>query len=194
MLELPRHVSILFVVDARHLLVPLGDDSHFLGRRPAGVLYQPCGVAACARQLLAELRCRGVPPDKPHERCAATERDDVMDHVGGAAQACVLRLELDDGHRRFGRDPRHVSDDEAIQHQVADDEHRQSREARDEIPGAGGVERGDAHAVVVRAAAKGSVITLRNNIRNSESPKLYSNIPAASIDTTAASAAAARNR
>ena len=43
-------------------------------------------------------------------------------------------------------------------------------------------------------AAKGSVTRIRNSIRNSESPKLYSNIPAASIDTTAASPAAARNR
>ena len=151
-------------------------------------------MATSARQLLAELRCRGVPPDEPDERCAATERDDVVGHVGGAAQACVLGPELDDGYRRFRRDPRHAPDDEAIQHQVADDEHRQSGEAGDEIPGTGSVERGDPHAVVVRAAAKGSVITLRNNIRNSESPKLYSNIPAASIDTTAASAAAARNR
>ncbi len=43
-------------------------------------------------------------------------------------------------------------------------------------------------------AAKGSVIRTRNRIRNSESPKLYSNMPAASIDTTAASATAVSDR
>ena len=45
-----------------------------------------------------------------------------------------------------------------------------------------------------RAAAKGSVTRTRNRIRNSESPKLCSNMPAPSIETTAASVAAARNR
>src|SRR5437763_9999357 len=44
------------------------------------------------------------------------------------------------------------------------------------------------------SAANGNVTRIRKSIRNSESPKLYSNIPADSMAATAASAAAAGNR
>ena len=45
-----------------------------------------------------------------------------------------------------------------------------------------------------RAAANGSVTSSSNSMRNSESPKLCSNMPAASMATMAASAAAASIR
>ena len=48
--------------------------------------------------------------------------------------------------------------------------------------------------VAMRSAANGSVMRMKNIIRNSESPKLCSNIPAASIAVTTASAEAARKR
>src|SRR5204863_2561863 len=52
------------------------------------------------------------------------------------------------------------------------------------------------HEVVAaeRLAANGSVIRKRNSIRNSESPKLYSNRPAVTIATTTANPAAASHR
>ena len=44
-----------------------------------------------------------------------------------------------------------------------------------------------------RSAAYGSVISTRNSMRNSESPKLYSNIPAATMAARHARAAFGRN-
>ena len=130
----------------------------------------------------------------PTSDARAAERRDVVRDVGGAAQARVLRLEPDDRHRRFRRDPRHASDDEAIEHDVADDEHGQAGETRDQIAGAAGVERRQRHQEGGRAAAAGSVTMIRNSISNSESPKLYSNSPAVSSATIVAIAVAASSR
>ena len=96
------------------------------------------------------------------------------------------------GHRRFGRDARDASGDELVEHGVADDEHVGARHAgrRASAPG----QARAAAASIGRAAANGSVISTRKSIRNSESPKLYSNSPAASIAASDASAAAASTR
>ncbi len=194
----PVGLAVVLVVDARHLLVALGDDAHLLGRRPPGILDEPVERRARGRQFSAQPVGRGVRSDHADERHAAAERQDVVRDVGGAAQPHVLRPEAHDRHRRLGRNARHVPDDEAVEHHVADDEHGESGEPRDEVAAAPGVDRRERHAAgrgdAARAAAKGSVTSTRNSIRNSESPKLYSNMPAASIAITAASADAAMKR
>src|SRR5262249_57293239 len=100
----------------------------------------------------------------------------------------------EDGARRFGRDPGHAADDEPVEHDISGHQHRDVAKPADDFARPRAVEAGERHAGAGRSAAKGSVTMIRNIIRNSESPKLYSNIPAVSIAMIAASAAAARNR
>ena len=65
----------------------------------------------------------------------------------------------------------------------------------DQLARARGVEHGSAmRRRRTRGGAAGSVTIIRKSIRNSESPKLYSNRPAVSSATTAASAVAASSR
>ena len=115
-----------------------------------------------------------------------------MRHVRRAAQAIALVIELHDGHRRFRRDAIDPADDEMIEHQVADDQDRASArpiEQRLEVSRRGGHGEAAVGATGARSAAYGSVTSTRNIMRNSESPKLYSNSPAASIATITASPA-----
>src|SRR3954468_1197485 len=106
----------------------------------------------------------------------------------------MFRLEPHDRNRRFRRDSRHAPDNEAIEHDIADHEHRQSGETVDEITRAPGLERWQRHQEGGRAAAAGSVTIVRSSISTSESPKLYSNRPAVNSATTVAIAVAARAR
>src|SRR5262249_7782423 len=108
----------------------------------------------------------------------------------------MLRLKLHDRHRRFWRNACDAADDEAIQHDVADDEDRLAGEAVNEVVRASRIERSRRarHAVSRRSGAAGSVTVLRNGISNSESPKLYSKRPAVKSAATHASAAAGRKR
>src|SRR4029450_9309938 len=121
-----------------------------------------------------------VGADDARQARASAERRDVVRDIGGAAQARVLGLEMHDRDRGFGGDARHAADDEAIEHDVAAHEHGLSIESRDDLLGARGFEARSAtgHAVAARAAAAGSVTTIRNSIRTSESPKVYSNMQA----------------
>src|SRR5262249_22824912 len=139
-------------------------------------------------------RRRRIVAEHSGEHGPAAERRDVVRHVGGAAEADVLVLEEDDRDRRLGRDPRHAADDEPVEHDIAGHEHGDIAKPADDVARPRSVEAGQRHAGAGRSAAKGSVTMIRNIIWNSESPKLYSNIPAVSIAIIAASAAAARNR
>src|SRR5262249_24391521 len=125
----------------------------------------------------------GVRADDAGDLDGAAERGDVVRHVGRAAQAEALVIELDDGHGRFGRDALDAPDDEMIEHQIADDEHSPAAcavEQRAQITHCAGWTGS-------RSVAYGSVTSTRNSIRNSESPNLYSNSPAASIAPITAS-------
>ena len=146
--------------------------------------------SSCARSSAAAASVA----DDSHQRRPAAERRDVVRHVGGAAEAGVLRLESDDRDRRLRRNPRHPSDDEAIEHDVADHEHGQAGKTPDQIAGTPGVDRRQRHQEGGRAAAAGRVTMVRNSISTSESPKLYSKSPAVSSATTVAIAVAASSR
>ena len=138
-----------------------------------GSSTRPSTFDAGERELLAEPRGGAVRADDADERRPAAERGDVVRHVRRASQAHVLRLELHDRDRRFGRDARHAADDEAIEHDVADDEHRLAGEAPDEIARAARGEPGERHAAADRsAAANGSVTISRNSIRNFGVPEV----------------------
>src|SRR6185312_15692069 len=111
--------------------------------------------------------------------------------VGGAADAVLLTIELDDGYGCFGRDARHPANQELVEHHVADDEDAGGRETVRQLAGARAGQyrqrRRRVHGRSVRSAANGSVSITRKSIRNSESPKLCSNKPAPSMPAIAAS-------
>src|SRR5262249_371377 len=100
-------------------------------------------------------------------------------------------------YRSFRGDPADTADEELVEHHVPDDQDAGGGECAGDAFGAGTVRRDErrrAHGRSVRSAAKGSVIITRKSIRNSESPKLCSKSPAASMPAMAASPPAARNR
>src|SRR5690242_17162505 len=106
-------------------------------------------------------------------------------------------IEHDHRHRRLGRDPADAPDDEPIEHHVADDANAAGAEFVDQCVRPRGSElwkQRHAHEgrPPSRFAANGSVMITSSSIRNSESPKLYSVRPAASMAAIAPSAAAAR--
>src|SRR2546422_8189954 len=81
--------------------------------------------------------------------------------------------------RRHTRCSRDWNSDVCSSDLVADDEHGDAVQTRNELARPRGLNRRQDHAGCVasrgREAAKGRVATIRNNMRNSESPKLYSN-------------------
>ena len=138
------------------------------------------GAMPASRHACASVAAASSCPVTADERRLAAERRDVVRDVGGAADAIRLVIEGDDRHRRFGRDARHAADDERVEHRVADDEDVRARSTR-RSSRARAQARAAAAASSPRAAANGSVTSTRKSIRNSESPKLYSKSPAASI-------------
>ena len=129
--------------------------------RPASSTSPTVEMPAAASESAQPLRGR-VDADHADERHAGAERREIVRDVRRAAEPDVFVLEPHHGHRRFRRDPRHLADDEPIEHDVADDEDAESRQPRHEIAAAPRVERRQRHAwasaeVQGRAAANGSV-------------------------------------
>ena len=127
---------VVFVIDARHLLIALGHDSHFRRRDAVGIrrdesAFDP-GVAAALHQRLRVVILAGH-GDKGR---VAAQRGDVVSDVGRAANSMRLVIEHDDGDGRFGRDTRHAADDEGIEHRDADDENVRAGEGGNEPAGA----------------------------------------------------------
>src|SRR5688572_26217593 len=77
-----------------------------------------------------------------------------------------------------------------VEHHVADHQNRAVEKLGKKLTD---VDHARASEGSGRTAANGSVTRTRNSIRNSESPKLCSKSPAASMATTQASAAAGKN-
>ena len=197
LLQRPRRVGIVLVIDASHLLVSFGHYPDFLDRRSRRILDETLGSDGGVRQQAAQRRTGRIAADDADEHDRRAEGGQIVRDVGGPAEPRVLGLEAHNGDRCLGRDARDAPHDEAVQHDVADDENGLAGEAVDEIARARGRERRQGHAracTAGREAAKGNVTTIRNSMRNSESPKLYSNRPATSIAMTAASPAAASTR
>ena len=120
-LDVVGDLGVGLVVDARHLLVPVGDDADLGRRRPAGVADERRGDAGFAAGV-RQRRGRLVHAGDGDERRLAAERGDVVRDVGRAAHPEHLVIERDDRHRRLGRDAGDAADDELVEHGVADDE------------------------------------------------------------------------
>ena len=70
-------------------------------------------------------------PDDAESGDFASERDDVPHDVCGASETVGLLCDLDDWHRRFGRDPADLAPCIGVKHQVADDGNSFSIESSD---------------------------------------------------------------
>ena len=210
LLDAAADLVIVLVVDACDLLVPIGDNADFFRSRPGRILDQSLGADPCGRELPPHRRRGAIRADDPDQGDPRAERREIVRDVRRPAEPHVLRVEAHHRDRRFRRDPRHPADEEPVEHDIAGDKDPHSGEPRHDSGRAAAVDWGQDHrrgggtrtaAAAGRArpvspasAANGSVIRIRNSIRNSESPKLYSNMPAESIAATVASAAAVRNR
>ena len=74
----------------------------------------------------------GVRAHDAHDGDRPGKLAQVARDVGRAAGEIFLFVNLDDGHRRFGRNPADPPPDELVEHQVADDEDAFVGEAREE--------------------------------------------------------------
>ena len=121
--------TVAFVVDPRHLLVARRHYSHLPGRAPGGIADDARRADGASRQIRKEPRAVGVVAHDADSLDATAERDDVVRHVGRAAEPPRLVIEADDRHRRLRRDPLDRSDDELIDHQVANHQDRSAGKA-----------------------------------------------------------------
>ena len=135
-------VGVALVVDARHLLIALGDDPHLFGRRARAVFDEavrrrrpspPAARAAARRPRRA--------PTTPTSDTAPPSAAMLCATLAAPPRRTCSALEMHDRHRRLRRNARHAADDEPIDHHVAGDEHGQAGKARDEIARAPRVER-----------------------------------------------------
>ena len=100
-----RDLTVAFVVDPRHLLVARRHHSQLPGRAPGGIADDARRADGASRQIREEPRAVGVVAHDADSLDATAERDDVVRHVGRAAEPPRLMIEADDRHRRLRRDP-----------------------------------------------------------------------------------------
>jgi len=130
--DLAADFRIAFVVDPRHLLIPVGHHAHLRRRGTAAVANErrrdarlPARLGKCRRAIVAS-------GDSDQRRLSA-ERHDVACHVRGAADPVHVVVECHDRNRRLRRDACHATDDELVDHGVADDEDVHAAHARDDL-------------------------------------------------------------
>ena len=116
------HVVRVLPVDAHDLLVPR-QDPRLYRRRSLPDLHQACDAHAESSEALAELVSCIITTHAPDQVTFGTERNHVGRDIGGAAHAHPLLVHLNDGYRRFRRDPRYGARNVSIEHEVPDDEH-----------------------------------------------------------------------
>ena len=146
LLHRTAQIAVVLVVHARDLLIALGDDADLLDRRPIAIDHQAFDADAGCGELIGQPVGGHVPSHHADERHPGAKGGEIVGDIGGAAETHELRLKMHDRHRRFRRDARHVADDEAVEHDVADDQDVVAAQARDDVPRAARGERRDGHA------------------------------------------------
>ena len=120
-------------------------------------LDQAAATDALFGQQPAELPGCKVASHGAEKRGVHAERGKIASHVGGAAGHEALALEIQHRDRRFGRDARHATPDELIEHHVADYEETRPDGGGMKLAGAARGESGLAHGVQVKKPASGLV-------------------------------------
>ena len=166
-------------------------------RRSSSVTRSVASTPPSVEQL--PQRVRGlVVAHHADQRHRGAERREVHGDVGGAAGTVVVVVVLDDRDRGFGRS--RCTRPNRKWSSITSPTTTTRRPAKPCDDGRARRGRGSAHRGLGRrltdgrgtdsgrSAANGSVSTTSRSIRNSESPKLYSNRPAPSMATSEASA------
>ncbi len=71
-------------------------------------------------EQLAQPRAGFVVADHRQQRCPRTQGRRIARDVGSTARTFFSALDLDDRHRRLGRDTAYLAEPVAVQHHVAD--------------------------------------------------------------------------
>ena len=101
----------------------------FLRRRSSVVGDQIRRVDAPDAAALPQLRRGLVVAHHADQGNRRAERREVHGDVGGPAGTIVVVVVLDDRDRRFGRQSLHATEQEVVQHHVADDDDTASGES-----------------------------------------------------------------
>ena len=109
-------------IHPQQLLLAAGDDSQLDGGLHAAVMMQP-GTNAFALEQGFEPGAGLVRAHDGQQRHLGTQRRRIARDVGRAARALLFVIDLDDRHRRFGRNALDLADPVAVEHGVADDQH-----------------------------------------------------------------------
>jgi hypothetical protein len=121
------------VVEPHHLLL-VRDDARLLRRPPLARREDAGRRRARLLERAPQPVARRVAADETARRGPAAERAHVADDVARTARPQLLARDVNDGHRRLGGDAVDLSEHELIEHQVADDEHADAREAPEKGP------------------------------------------------------------
>ena len=110
-------------IDAEQL-VPAAEVAGLDRRRPAGVGDEPAVEAACRRAERAKLRRRRIVAGDADQDRRRPIGDEIGRDIAGAAEERRARARwLSTGDRRLRRDAADLAFDEAVEQNVADDEH-----------------------------------------------------------------------
>ncbi len=129
------NLAIVFVVDARDLLVAGCHDAEFARRAAMPIVDDAGGTDAELFEIGAEAHGRFVLAHQSDDAYVPAERRDIVRDVGGAAQTVIFVIEPHDRYRGFRRNTIDHADHEVIEHQVADDKDGAAGKARREVRG-----------------------------------------------------------
>ena len=124
---------IVLVIDACDLLIPGGHDPQLSRGSTTGIVDEPGRPDTNPLEAGSQARRGFVRSRQADHENASAQCGNVVRDVGGAAEAPGLLFEANDGHGRFRRNPVNATDDEMIEHQIADDDDGAAGEAGKEV-------------------------------------------------------------
>jgi hypothetical protein len=115
-------LGIALVIHARHLLIARRHDAHLCGRSTLEIGDESARRNLRDAQQVPQLLRRIVFAHDTDQFDTRAETFGIERHIGGAAGPVLFMRVGHDRNGRLGRDARHVTEDELIQHYVADDD------------------------------------------------------------------------
>jgi hypothetical protein len=109
------------------------DEPHLAGRRPLRRLDDSLHVDFTLAQQLAHAPRRVVAAEQRDDADLCAERRQVGRHAPRAAEARVLALVVEDGHRRVRAEPLDVAVHVTVEHQVPDQRDARRRQPLDQF-------------------------------------------------------------
>ncbi len=116
-----------FKIQAQKLLMAAMDPQFHRG----WPLNHPMGLNARRETARVEHGAGFILAPTAHQGAVGAQGDGVAGHVGAAAQPVVAGVDVDNGHRRFRRDPMARPRPIAVEHHVADHQESGAGERRE---------------------------------------------------------------